>query len=236
MRWWTIPLLAALGWFAYTLTPFWSLYGLAQAVQTGDVAAVAQRVNFRTLRLSLAKQVSAAIRAEGAAEPRERQRLADAAAALALPVTEALVTPQNVVDLLDDGWPQALDLPEATNRHDRRDGLRIPDAARALRYYLASEMRGFRSVVIAVPPDRPRQEQFRIRMRLHDWGWRLTDIELSEDLRGRIADRISAGLARLRDRSGQEKVGQDKPSQEKPSQDKPSQEKAAPEPVPQRGR
>lgn len=206
MRWWSIPLLAALGWFAYTLTPFWSLYDLAQAVQAGDVAAVERRINFRTLRLSLARQVTAAARAEAATEPRERQRLADAAAALALPVAEALVTPKNVVDLLDDGWPQALDLPEPGLRHERRDGLRIPDWARALRYYLASDMRGFRAVVIPVPPDRPRQEQFRIRMRLHDWGWRIVEIELSEDLRGRIADKIAAGVARLREKSGQEKT------------------------------
>ena len=226
MRWWSIPLLAALAWLAYTLTPFWSLYEFARAVQAGDVAAVEQRVNFRTLRLSLARQVSDTIRAEAAAEPRERQRVSDAAAALALPVAEALVTPRNVVDLLDDGWPQALDLPEATTRHERRDGLRIPDLGRALRYYLASDMRGFRAVVIPVPPDRPRAEQFRIRMRLHDWGWRLVDIELSEDLRGRIAERIAAGMARLREKSGQEKGGQEKGGQERPPA----------EPAPPRGR
>lgn len=226
MRWWSIPLLAALAWLAYTLTPFWSLYELARAVQAGDVATVEQRVNFRTLRLSLARQVSATIRAEAAAEPRERQRLSDAAAALALPVADALVTPKNVVDLLDDGWPQALDLPEATTRHERRDGLRVPDLGRALRFYFASDLRGFRSVVIPVPPDRPRAEQFRIRMRLHDWGWRLVEIELSEDLRGRIAERIAAGMARMRERSGPEKPGQERPAPEKP----------AAEPAPPRGR
>ena len=204
MRWWSIPLLVALAWFAYTLTPFWSLYGLAQAVQAGDSAEVGRRINFRTLRLSLARQITAAARADGAgavgsAEPRERQRLADAAAALALPVTEALVTPKTVVDLLDDGWPQGLDLAEPAARHERRDGLRIPDLGRLARYYLASDMRGFRAVVVAVPPDRPRHEQFRIRMRLRDWGWRLVDIELSDDLRGRIAEKIAAGAARLRD-------------------------------------
>lgn len=210
MRWWSIPLLAALAWFAYTLTPFWSLYGFAQAVQAGDSAEVARRINFRTLRLSLARQITAAARAEGGgAEPRERQRLADAAATLALPVLEALVTPETVVDLLDDGWPQSLDLAEPAARHDRRDGLRIPDLARLGRFYLASDMRGFRSIVIAVPPDRPRQEQFRIRMRLHDWGWRLVEVELSEDLRGRIAEKIAAGAARLRERAGQDKAAPD---------------------------
>ena len=68
-------------------------------------------------------------------------------------------------------------------------------------------MRGFRSVVVAVPPDRPRREQFRLRLRLRDWGWRLVDIELSEDLRSRIAEKAAAGAARLRDsRSGPDKT------------------------------
>ena len=55
MRWWLAPLIAVFAWFAYTLTPFWSLYEFAAAVQAGDAAAVEQRVNFRTLRLSLAQ-------------------------------------------------------------------------------------------------------------------------------------------------------------------------------------
>ncbi len=207
MRWWLPPLLAVLAWFAYTLTPFWSLYGLAAAVQAGDTAAVEQRVNFRTLRLSLARQISAAVKADSTAlDPRERQRIADAAAAFALPVLESALTPAAVIDLLDDGWPQGAEIAAPASRHERRDGLRIPDLGRLARYYLASDMRGFRSVVIAVPPDRPRHEQFRLRLRLRDWGWRLVDVELSDDLRTRIGEKAAAGAARLREgRSGSDK-------------------------------
>lgn len=112
MRWWSIPFVLALGWFVFTLTPFWALYDLARAVQAHDVGYVERHVNFRTLRLSIIRQAAAAAQAQGAdeAEPRERQRIADAAVALAIPVAEALVTPQTVVDLLDDGWPQSVDL------------------------------------------------------------------------------------------------------------------------------
>ena len=71
-------------------------------------------------------------------------------------------------------------------------------------------MRGFRSVVVAVPPDRPRHEQFRIRLRLRDWGWRLVDIELSDDLRRRIGEKAAAGAARLREgRSASDKAAPD---------------------------
>ncbi|GEL42135.1 hypothetical protein MEX01_27260 [Methylorubrum extorquens] len=211
MRWWLIPLLAVVAWFAYTLTPFWSLYGFAAAVQAGDAAAVEQRVNFRTLRLSLARQISAAVKADSnALDPRERQRIADAAAAVALPIMESALTPKAVIDLLDDGWPQGADLAAPAGRHERRDGLRIPDLKRLLRYYLAADMRGFRSVLVAVPPDRPRHEQFRIRLRLRDWGWRLVDIELSDDLRRRIGEKAAAAAARLRDgRTNPDKTGPD---------------------------
>ncbi len=218
MRWWLIPLLAVAAWFAYTLTPFWSLYGFAAAVQAGDAAAIEQRVNFRTLRLSLARQISAAVKADSnALDPRERQRIADAAAAVALPIMESALTPQAVIDLLDDGWPQGADLAAPTNRHERRDGLRIPDLGRLLRYYVSSDMRGFRSVVIPVPPDHPRHEQFRIRLRLRDWGWRLVDIELSDDLRRRIAEKAAAAATRLRDgRPASDKAPPEAPAPHEP--------------------
>ncbi|MFD0936190.1 DUF2939 domain-containing protein, partial [Methylobacterium trifolii] len=76
MRWLAIPLVVALGWLAFTLTPFWALYDLARAVRAGDVSYVERHVNFRTLRLSLVRQTTAAVRAAGEAnpdlEPRER--------------------------------------------------------------------------------------------------------------------------------------------------------------------
>lgn len=199
MRWWSIPLVLALGWFLFTLTPFWALYDFARAVQARDTRYVQQHVNFRTLRISLTRQLTAALRAGGTeAEARERQRIADAATALALPLAEALVTPAMVVDLLDDGWPQSLDLPNApTSAGAPGAGLHIPNLRRLFDFYLASEMRGFRTVVIAMPPHRPPAEQFRIRLRLRGWSWHLIDVELNETLR----ERIAVSLARMSKKS-----------------------------------
>jgi hypothetical protein len=197
MRWWSIPIVLALAWFAFTLTPFWALYDLARAVQTGDADYVERHVNVRTLRLSLIRQTAAAARGpEGspAGDPRDRQRISDAAVALAIPLAEALVTPRTVVDLLDDGWPQSLDLPRSeTADGEGGPGLRIEGLTRLVTFYLASEMRGFRTVVIGVPPDLPRARQFRIRLRLRGWTWRLVDIELTEELRDRIAQKLAPG-------------------------------------------
>ena len=206
MRWWSIPFVLALGWFLYTLTPFWALYDLARAVQAHDVAYVERHVNFRTLRLSILRQAAAAAQAQSAdeAEPRDRQRLADAAVALAIPVAEALVTPQTVVDLLDDGWPQSVDLgledgaADDVGTRPARPGLRIDGLRRLIPFYLHSEMRGFRAVVIAVPPEAPRANRFRVRLRLRGWTWRLVDIELTQALRERIAQKLARAAARVR--------------------------------------
>ncbi|UMY17770.1 DUF2939 domain-containing protein [Methylobacterium organophilum] len=216
MRWWSIPIVLTLGWFAYTLTPFWALYGLAGAVQAHDVDYIERHVNFRTLRLSLTRQLAATIRANAAvSESREQQRLADAAVALATPIVDALVTPQMVIDLLQDGWPQGLDLPGG----DRPAGpaLSIPNLRALTTYYTASDMRGFRATVIAVPPRAPRDDQFRLRLRLRGFSWRLVDIDLSESLRQQIA----AALARVTHTRGSHRRPQaDAPPEHDPEPEK----------------
>jgi hypothetical protein len=203
MRWWSIPILLVLGWFAYTLTPLWALYDLARAVQSHDTDYVARHVNFRTLRLSVIRQAAAAAQARDPAspeaEPRERQRIAEAAAALAIPIAEALVTPATVVDLLDDGWPQSVEIGrDAPDGKSRGGGLRIDNLRRLIPFYLASEMRGFRTVVIGVPPEASRDRRLRIRLRLRGWTWRLVDIELNDELRERIAQAFARTGAKAR--------------------------------------
>lgn len=205
MRWWSIPLVLAFGWFVFTLTPFWALYGLAAAIRAKDTAYLERHVNFRTLRLSLIRQATAAARGGDGTPAEGRERLVDAAVALAIPLVETLVTPPTVIDLLDDGWPQALDLggdgaglgPRPPGTEER--GLHIDGVGRLAPFYLASEMRGFRTVVVTVPPGAAQRSRFRIRLRLRGWTWRLVDIELPDDLRHRIAQSLAQATApRLR--------------------------------------
>lgn len=217
MRLWWIPISLILSWFVYTLTPFWMLYDLASAVQARDVGYVERHVNFRILRQSMIRQISAAAsqpKGEAGAEvelSRDRQRLIEAAAALAEPLTESLVTAQSVIDLLDDGIPQSLDIglrggdaagSDAEHRSDVPAGLRIDTISRLIPYYLSSEMRGFRTLVIAVPPEASRSQRFRLRLRLRGWSWRLVEIELPSDLRNRIASKV----ARVRNHPDQDAV------------------------------
>lgn len=200
MRWIAIPLAAILAWLVFTLSPLWTLYDLSRAVRGHDVAYVEDHVNFRTLRLSLVRQITAAVRVASDTdtdlEPRERQRLNDAAYGLALAFAETLVTPDTVIDLLDDGWPEKLDVERPATA--RQSGLAINGLGRLASYYGAAEMRGFRSVVIPVPPDAPRAERTRIRLRLRGFHWRLVDIEMADTLREQIAAKLGRALTRVR--------------------------------------
>ena len=199
MRWWGIPLVIAFAWFAFTLTPLWALYDLSVAVRDRDADYVERHVNFRALRFSLAQQIAAAIRSGGdGGNQQERQRYADAAMAIALTVAESLVTPQTVIDLLDDGWPQRLEFANPPADGLGEDGLRVPDGGRLAQLYAGTQMRGFRTVVVAVPPGKPAKKQFHIRMRIRDWSWRVIDIELTDALRERIGARFAKPL-RMRD-------------------------------------
>jgi hypothetical protein len=200
VRWLAIPLGLALAWLAFTLSPLWSLYDLAQAVRRHDAAYVEHHVNFRTLRLSLVRQITAAMRtaseADADLEPRDRQRLNDAAYGLALALSESMITPETVMDLLANGWPDKLEVERPAGA--RPEGLAIRNVGRLIPYYGALEMRGFRAVVIPIPPDAPRAERTRIRLRLRGLTWRLVDIEMADMLRQQIAAKLGRALARAK--------------------------------------
>ena len=200
VRWLAIPLGLALAWLAFTVSPLWSLYDLAQAVRRHDVAYIETHVNFRTLRLSLVRQITGAVRTASDTdldlEPRDRQRLNDVAYGLALALAETLVTPETVMDLLDNGWPDTLDIERPAAL--KPEGLAIRSAGRLLPYYASLEMRGFRAVVIPIPPEAARAERTRIRLRLRGLSWRLVDIEMAEVLRDQIAAKLGRALARAK--------------------------------------
>ncbi len=200
MRWLAVPLGLALAWVAFTMSPLWSLYDLSQAVRRHDTAYIESHVNFRTLRLSLVRQITAAMRVAAEADPdleaRDRQRLGDAAYGLALALSESMVTPETVIDLLANGWPDKLDLERPSGT--RPAGLAIRSVGRLLPYYTALEMRGFRAVVIPIPPEAPRGARTRIRLRLRGLTWRLVDIEMADMLRDQIAAKLGRAMARAK--------------------------------------
>ncbi|MCF4129422.1 DUF2939 domain-containing protein [Methylobacterium sp. SyP6R] len=218
-RWWLAGLAILLLWIGYGASPYLALYRISQAVQAHDAAALEQRVNFRTLRLSLTKQALAAavdaIAARRDLSSRERTILTEASGALAGPLVESLVTPETLIDLLDDGWPVRAGLardggpretapgdttatfPEAPKGKDGLGlGLHASTLGQLFALFRSAEPRGFRGMVVSYPPDRPIENRFRLRLRLRGWTWRLVDLELPGALRERISQRLTGAMQR----------------------------------------
>jgi len=197
-----------LAWLVFLASPFVALHGLGRAVETRDVEAVRARVNFRALRLSLLKQVIGAYldeRAGRALGPAERQLAADAGATAADPLVAQLLTPEAIIELLNEGWPKDLRGTIAADEPARRapsaepgdvvKTMRVASLRGAMRLFRQSELRGFRNLLVSLPPDAPSEQQFRLRLRLVRTTWKLIGIELPDallrrairDLAGRTA-------------------------------------------------
>jgi hypothetical protein len=152
-------------------------------------------VNFRAVRLSLAKQIvgealAAKSGAEAVAGP-ETQVLANTVAVAADPLLEQVVTPEGVFRLLEELNPETIRPPQ--------DGPSIRFDARALEAAFDTvrnaTWRGFRNVAFQLPPRANEGPQVRVQFRLSRMNWRVVSIDLPADARQRL-------LARLSRRSG----------------------------------
>jgi hypothetical protein len=190
MRWtFRISFLLLLGWAIFMVSPFVALYDLSKAVEARDVARITERVNFNALRVSLARQILGDYLKTQDLSERDRQLVAQAGATALNPVLEELLTPQTVIDLLEDGQLQQIQ-PEGTG------GTAISfdpgSLQQAWRIFVLSESQGFRAITILLTPDEPRDRQFRVTLRLRGTTWRLTGIDLPASLREELAKRASA--------------------------------------------
>ena len=69
MRWIVATVLSVIvAWALYLASPYYALYRLGIAVEDGNVAEVAPRVNVRALRFSLANQIADEVVAVALAE------------------------------------------------------------------------------------------------------------------------------------------------------------------------
>ena len=175
-------------WAAYIVSPYWALRDLAVAVEHGQAAAVDRRVNFRALRVSLAKQLVSAGLAE--ADPNDTigpsdLRLAAGTVAVAdEPLVDSLVTAAGVIRLLGPG------IGSETGSVPRP----FADGADVLRHLgdliSASTWRGFRNVYFSLPAGAPAGRRYRLQLRLSRMTWRLVAIDLPADLRQELVGRI----------------------------------------------
>ena len=188
MRWTLrISFLLLLAWAIFMVSPFVALYDLSKAVEARDVARITERVNFNALRVSLARQILGEYLKTQDLDGLDQQAASQAGAATLNPVLEELITPQAVIDLLDDGQiAGAGGVPASPIRLD------LGSVENAWRTFIASESQGFRAITIPLPADAQKDSQFRVTMRLRGTTWRLTGIDLPAPLREELIKRAAA--------------------------------------------
>jgi len=186
MRKWIIAILilvlAGVGWFAW---PFAGLYDLARAAQSRDVAKIEQRVDFAALGRSLSGQIVQTY-SRLAGLPVERGSLvAGLASAIADPIIARLLTRVTLAELLENGWPKnVLGDPPAEFRAPNWNAL-----GSAWQVFANSEY-GITEFRLKLPADASRERQFRVHLALRGLTWKLTGLDLPQELLERLAREI----------------------------------------------
>jgi hypothetical protein len=191
MRWTvgiSLALLILIG--AYTVWPLISLYQLAAAVEDGNRAALAEKVDVPRLRRSLAEQIVAEyLKITGKTQNLGRFGTSAAVgigATIADPIVERLLNLDTLSDLLKKGSVGGV---ASTGPLTTFAPLSSNALASVWRAWLNTEYSGTR-FMISLPTDKAPFEQFRIRLDLNGWAWMFTGIELPEQLRIQLAQEI----------------------------------------------
>jgi len=193
MRWTLrISFLLFLAWAIFMVSPFVALYDMSRAIEARDMDRITERVNFNALRVSLAPQILGEYLKTQDLDGLGQQAATQAGTAVLNPVLEELITPQAVIDLLDDGQLQRATGTQGRNGSFFPLGFDAASLGKAWRTFIMSETQGFRAITIPLPADEPREKQFKITLRLRGTTWRLTGIDLPEQLKDELIKRAAA--------------------------------------------
>jgi len=193
MRWTLrISFLLFLAWAIFMVSPFVALYDMSRAIEARDMDRITERVNFNALRVSLARQILGEYLKTQDLDGLGQQAATQAGTAVLNPVLEELITPQAVIDLLDDGQLQRATGTQGRNGSFFPLGFDAASLGKAWRTFIMSETQGFRAITIPLPADEPRDKQFKITLRLRGTTWRLTRIDLPEPLKDELIKRAAA--------------------------------------------
>jgi hypothetical protein len=172
----------------YWAWPFFDLRALAAALQAGDVAAINEEVDYTRLRRSFTEQIIGAyLRLTGRAS--QLGALGPLAAAVGASIVDPwvsqIVNPENLVQLLRGATVSSNLGPVSFRFGDLPSTLNIAWIA-----WLSSEY-GVGRFSIWLPPGAAGSNQFRLRMQLFQWHWKVTAIDLPEKLRDQIAAELA---------------------------------------------
>jgi hypothetical protein len=183
----TFVLLLALlvGYWAW---PLLGLGALAGAVQAGDVTAINEKIDYPRLRQSFTEQIiSAYLRITGRmSQLGALGPLATAVgASIVDPWVSQIVTPENLAQLLRGGTVSSELGPVSFRFGNLPSTLNLAWDA-----WLNSEY-WFNRFSIWLPPGASQTDQFRLRMQLFQWRWKITGIDMPEKLRDQIAGELA---------------------------------------------
>ena len=172
----------------YWAWPFFGLRALADAVQIGDVKAINQEIDFPRLRRSFTEQIIGAyLRITGrASQFGALGPLATAVgASIVDPWVSQIVNPENLAQLLRGGTVSSELGPVSFRFGNLPSTLNLAWDA-----WLSSEY-WFNRFSIWLPPGASQADQFRLRMQLLRWRWKITGIDLPEKLSNQIAEELA---------------------------------------------
>ena len=173
----------------YWAWPFVGLRTLAAALQAHNAAALSEQVDFPRLRRSLAQQIIFAyLRVTG----RESKLGAlapiasNVGASIVDPLVSQIINPENLIELLRGGTIES-ELGATSFNIGIFPHFSLSDAWDV---WLGSEY-GLGRVSIGLPANADAVEQFRLRMQLLQWRWKITGLDLPQNLRDQLARELA---------------------------------------------
>ncbi len=197
MRWalWTTVALCGL-LAAYFASPLVALYQIGSAVEARDAAALEGRLVLPSIRRSFNRQIVEVYR-KATGKPLPLGAMARRfALSAADPIVARLITVNALLDLLGKG-----EAGDAASVPIDRAPLTSNALGSVWQLWLSADYLG-RTFYVHLPSDRARAKQFRVEMRLSNWRWRITGIDLPEDLKEQLARELVDLAEQKADRLG----------------------------------
>jgi len=183
----TIVFVLGAAWFA--VSPLIGLSRLANAVAARNTSALDQRVDFARLGRSLAPQIVwAYLNKTGRAKMLGRNAsalIAGGSASIADAILGDLLNPEAMLQLLDSGgWDTAdLRVQNALAPFPKGDLKSLWEAFQSAEY-------GLGNFYVSLPASAVPAEQYRIRLQVLQWNWKLVAIDLPQHVRDQLADEL----------------------------------------------
>jgi hypothetical protein len=182
-----VSLILLLLFGAGAIWPYTALYDIATKAEAGDTAGVSERIDFAAVRRSLTGQIiNAYIRLSGI-KVAPGGITAAVAGSVADPMVEKLMSPEALVDLLRNGWPRAA-------LADAPPGFAGIGSANFGNWWalFASSEYGLSGFSVSLPVEKPVAQQFRVYLSLSRQGWRLSGLDLPEEILTKVTEQLIA--------------------------------------------